>query len=182
MVLRKSSGASASAGTDSYGRAAWNAGRLAADRFRQVVQGMEQRMSATSQLADALDRSTITPSALARKADIPTRIAANAICGRPVATVSYLKICRAIDFDPAPMLKMESGCGPDFDFSYLGMGLKMRRGLNKHNDRQAAKAIGVGASTICRAERGEPMQIGVTLGICAYIGVHPFGYMRESFT
>jgi hypothetical protein len=129
-------------------------------------------------LGAALIRSKLEPANLAGKADVPLRIAANAICGRPVATISYLRICRAIDFDPAPTLKMQSGCGPDFDFSYLAMALKVKRGLNKHSDREAAKAIGVGASTICRAERGEPMQIGVVLGICAYLGVHPFGYMR----
>jgi DNA-binding XRE family transcriptional regulator len=60
--------------------------------------------------------------------------------------------------------------------------LKVKRGLNKHSHREAAKAIGVGASTVCRAERGEPMQIGVVLSICAYLGVHPFGYMRGSVT
>jgi hypothetical protein len=130
-------------------------------------------------LTAALDRSMITPSALAIKANIPTRIAANAICGRPVATISYLRICRAIDFDPAPDLKMESGRGADFDFGFFGMALRLRRGLNKHSERAAAHAMGLSASTVCRAERGEPMQIGVVLSICVYVGVHPFGYMRD---
>jgi hypothetical protein len=129
-------------------------------------------------LARALDRSKLGPANVSDRADVPLRIAANAICGRPVATNSYLRICRAIDFDPAPSLKMQNACGHDFDFSYLAMALKITRGLNKHSHREAAKAIGVGASTVCRAERGEPMQIGVVLGICEYVGVHPFGYMR----
>jgi hypothetical protein len=130
-------------------------------------------------LARALDRSKLGPANVAGKADVPLRVAANAICGRPVATVPYLRICRAIGFDPAPMLKMESGCGLDFDFAYLAMALKVKRGLNKHSDREAAKAIGIGASTVCRAERGEDIQIGSVLSICGYVGVHPFGYMSE---
>jgi DNA-binding XRE family transcriptional regulator len=129
-------------------------------------------------LGAALARSKLGPANVAGRANVPLRIAANAICGRPVATNSYLRICRAIDFDPAPSLKMQNACGPDFDFSYLAMALKITRGLNKHSDREAAKAIGVGASTICRAERGEATQIGVVLSICAYLKVHPFGYMR----
>lgn len=130
-------------------------------------------------LASALARSKLGPANVAGKADVPLRVAANAICGRPVATISYLRICRAINFDPTPTLKMQIASGPDFDFAYLGMALKVTRGLNKQSHRAAAIAIGVGASTICRAERGEPMAIGIVLSICAYVGVHPFGYMRQ---
>jgi len=130
-------------------------------------------------LTDALVQSAITIGDLASKADVATRVAANALSGRPVASMPYLRICRAINFDPAPTLEMQCCCGADFDFAYFAMALKIARALKTHSTRQAAKAIGVGASTICRAERGEPTQIGVVLSICRYVGVHPFGYMRE---
>lgn len=137
-------------------------------------------MSAADQLADALIGAGIeAPEHLAQSTDIPKRIAANALCGRPVATGSYLRICRAINFDPAPALGREAIHGSDFDFSFLAMGLKIRRGLNHHSDRAAAKAIGVKASTVCRAERGDYVGIEVVLKICRYVGVHPFGYMRD---
>ena len=40
----------------------------------------------------------------------------------------------------------------------------------------AAEAIGISAATVCRIERGQPVSIGVMLKVCAFIGVHPFGY------
>jgi len=132
-------------------------------------------------LADAL-AGACSVDELARVAHVPQRIAGNAMSGRPVATNSYLKICLAVGVDPAPTLKMEKSCGPNFDFAYFAFALKLRRGVNKHTAREAAKATGLSAPTICRAERGEPMQIGVVLALCAYIGVHPFGYMRECST
>jgi DNA-binding XRE family transcriptional regulator len=139
-------------------------------------------MTSAQQLADALKDAGIAAPEITRQANVSLRIAANAICGRPVATISYLRICRAINFDPEPMLKTESARGPDFDFAFFAMGLYVRRRLNNHTERQAAKAIGVSPSTVCRAERREPMQIKVVLEICRYIGVHPFGYMRECST
>ena len=135
-------------------------------------------MSASVALADALNLARLAPSHLANRASVPLRIAANAMSARPVAAVSYLKICRAINFDPTPTLKAETPLGLEFDFQYLGIALRVRRGVNNHSDREAAKVMGIGASTVCRVERGEPVQIGSVFRICNYLGVHPFGYMR----
>jgi hypothetical protein len=115
----------------------------------------------------------------AHKAGITTRHAANALTGRPVATVPYLRICAALGFDPLPELSYRIPEPADFDFAFFAMGFKIARGLKGDKDRTAADAIGgISASTICRIELAHIMGIGVVLRACRYIGLHPFGYLR----
>ena len=113
---------------------------------------------------------------IAIRAGVSPRQMMNAQSARPVATVAYLRICAAIQFDPLPAIPHAIPEPSDFDFAFFSMAFRMKRGLNLHNDREAAKAIDVSATTVCRVERGDAMFIGVVLRACGYIGVHPWGY------
>lgn len=109
-------------------------------------------------------------------AGITTRQLANAICGRPLCAVAYLRLCSALQFDPCPELLHPPIVPADFDFAYFAMGFRISRGLRGHTHKQAADAIGVSPSTVCRIEAGKVMFIGVVTRACAYIGMSPFGY------
>ena len=116
---------------------------------------------------------------IAVKAGVTARQMMNAQSARPVTTVAYLRICAAIRFDPAPDIPKYAAfpdTPSDFDFAFFSMAFWMKRGMNLHTDRQAAKLVGVSPSTICRIERGDAMFIGVVIRACKYIEIHPFGY------
>lgn len=132
-------------------------------------------ISPRERLAEAL-KGIDVPSA-ARTAGVTARQAANAIGGRPISTVAYLRLCMAMGHDPAPGHHLVVPNKPsDFDFAFFAMDFKIARGLKRHTDRQAAKAIEVAPATICRIELGHIMSIGVVLRACAYIGLSPFSY------
>ena len=122
----------------------------------------------------ALVRNTLE---LPVKAGVSARQVANALKGRPVTTNAYLRICTAIRLDPAPGRQLIVPSKPsEFDFAFFAMGFKIARGLRRHTDRQAAKAIEVAPATICRIELGHVMSIGVVLRACEYIDISPFSY------
>ena len=85
-----------------------------------------------------------------------------------------------IDHAPLPVLAQPIGevRPADLDQGLFALGFRLRRGLNKHTMRQAGEACQMSAATVMRLERGEVMSIGVVLRCCAYIAVHPFGYLR----
>ena len=118
----------------------------------------------------------------ATKAGITTRQLANAICGRPVTANAYLRLAVALGFDPCPDLPHEPLAGPcDFDYPFFAMAFRIARGLKGHNDRQAAEAIEVSASTVCRIEAAQAVLIGVLIRACRYIGCHPWGYCHAKW-
>ena len=118
----------------------------------------------------------------ATQAGITTRQLANAICGRPVAANAYLRLSIALGFDPCPDLPHALPAAPcDFDFPFFAMAFRIARGLKDHNDRQAAEAIEVSASTVCRIEAGQAVLIGVLIRACRYIGVSPLGYCHPKW-
>lgn len=124
----------------------------------------------------ALVRNTLE---LPVKAGVSARQVANAINGRPVATIAYLRLCMAIGLDPMPgrlLLARQRPC--NFDFGMFSLGFRLRRRVNRHSEREAANLIGVSASTVCRIEAGTKMQIGVVLRTCAYIDAHVYHYCQ----
>lgn len=111
------------------------------------------------------------------KAGVTPRQIANAEMGAPVATIPYLRLCMAIGYDPMPGYQIVTEQPPrDFEFHYFAIAFRITRGLKGHSDRQAAREIGVSASTICRIERGDKMFIGVVMRACSYMQRHPFQF------
>jgi hypothetical protein len=114
----------------------------------------------------------------AHKAGITTRHAANALTGRPVATIPYLRICAVLKFDPCPELPYRMPEPADFDFAFFAMGFKMARWLKGDAETKAASAIHIKESTLDGIELGHAMYIGVVLRSCQYIGKSPFSFFR----
>lgn len=118
---------------------------------------------------------------IAVKAGIGSRQMANAITRRPVATDAYLRICAAIGMDPQnPKAGQRRPPCPEpgtFLPKFLGISFAMRRRLNGHSMRQAAKDCGLSASTLARIEAGQECGIGVVLKACAYCRRHPFEFV-----
>jgi hypothetical protein len=103
---------------------------------------------------------------------------ANAIAARPVGAVAFLRICAAIRFDPTPELLHPIPEPSDFDFGVFSLAFRLRRYLMGHNEKQAAKALGVFPGTIRHLERGDVALIGVVLRGCQFVGLSPFGYFK----
>jgi hypothetical protein len=121
------------------------------------------------------------PADLAYRAGITGRQAANAIKGRPLATVPYLRASIAVGYDPLPELAHNKHIIPgDFEFLVFAVAFRLTRRLSGHSLRDCAALLNVSATTLCRLEAGDPMFIGVVLRACRYIGVHPFGYVSVS--
>ncbi len=114
---------------------------------------------------------------LACQADVTPRQVALARSGKPVNAGAYLALCAGVGVDP-----VDGGSRPVKSLSsnvvwwLLSGALYITRHLKKLDQRAAAEAIGISAASVCRVERGQPVSIGVMLKVCAFIGVHPFGY------
>jgi hypothetical protein len=117
---------------------------------------------------------------LARRAGVTSKQVVNLVVGQPISANAYLRLCVVIEHDPLPELAQPMGevRPADLDQVLFALGFRLRRGLNKHTMRQAGEACQISAATVMRLERGEVMSIGVVLRSCAYVGVHPFGYLR----
>jgi hypothetical protein len=162
----------------------------AADRRRSCIfatpeidQGeyIMNRTNPREQLAVYLKQHGIDACAqFAIRAEVGHRQMANAMQGRPVATVPYLRLAAASGFDPLPELDHPAVVPSDFDAAFFAVAMNMRRQLNHHTDRQAADAMGLSAATVCRIERGDSVNIGVIIKACRYVGIHPFGYLRPA--
>jgi len=135
-------------------------------------------LSPRDALADALSCFTRAQAgAIAKKAGVTVRQAANAICGRPVETISYLRICTALEFDPLPEIPHPLlGEPSDFIFGLFGSAFAIRRRLQNLTHRNAGQAIASAAATVVRIERGDVMSIGVVLRACRWLDMHPYGY------
>lgn len=97
--------------------------------------------------------------------------------GRPINAATHLLLCATVGVSPDGAA-VPTWPAPDayFDHRIMGMGLKMRRMLNRHDVRRAALACGLSTATITRIEAGEAVSIASVLQACAYIKVHPFNY------
>ena len=121
-------------------------------------------------------------SAYGSKAGISAFHLAQAMSGRLNATVPYLRLAAAMDYDPTEGQWPFDQPKPigDFDFVMLAMGLRLRRALNDHTEGQAAKDSAIGLGHVQRLERGDSLCIGSILRACSYIQIHVFGYIRQA--
>jgi DNA-binding XRE family transcriptional regulator len=131
-------------------------------------------------LAAALDvaHNVWTRAKIAALAGVSPRQAANAIAGRPVSTVAHLRLCVALGLDPLPQFPHAQVAPANFDFVVFALAMRMARALKKHTEREAAAAMKVSPSTVCRIENAHEMTITVILKVCVYVGAHPFGYFK----
>jgi DNA-binding Xre family transcriptional regulator len=133
-----------------------------------------------SALSDALHSSASSWSALdeiANRAGVTPRQASLARAGKPVKAGAYLALCAVTGVDPvAGTSRPVRIISPNVVWWLLSGALYITRSLKKLDQRAAAEAIGISAASVCRVECGQPVSIGVLLKVCAFIGVHPFGY------
>ena len=137
--------------------------------------------SPREQLADTLSvRDDI--GAIALRAGVDARQAANALKARPVETRAFLRLCLASGHDPLPEYPWpDTKVWPQpasFDAPFFGMAIYLFRGANKHSHRQAAKLIDISPATLCRLEKGDRMSVGVVLRAALYAPIHPFAYLK----
>jgi DNA-binding XRE family transcriptional regulator len=115
--------------------------------------------------------------AIAQQAGVTPRQASMARAGKPVNAGAYLALCAAVGIDPiSGAARPEKALSPNVVWWLLSAALHITRNLRKLDQRAAADAIGISPATVCRVEQGRPVSIGVMLKVCAFIGVHPFGY------
>lgn len=133
-----------------------------------------------SALADVLQSSASSWTGLdvvARQAGVTPRQASLARAGKPVNAGAYLALCAVTGVDPVDgRLRPAKVISPNVVWWLLSGALYITRHLKKLDQRAAAEAIGISAASVCRVECGQPVSIGVMLKVCAFIGVHPFGY------
>lgn len=119
---------------------------------------------------------------LAAKAEISHYQASNAIKGRPVSAIAYLRIAAAIGFDPLPSVQRNHVELQDFRFQIFALAFARKRASVAHTVRATSAVTGLSIATISRLEHGDPMHIGVVLAGCEYIESHPFDFMVEHGT
>jgi DNA-binding XRE family transcriptional regulator len=139
-------------------------------------------MNALSNVLQSSASSWTALDAIAHQAGVCPRQASLARAGKPVNAGAYLALCAVTGIDPVdgtsrPVRELS----PNVAWWLLSGALYITRHLKKLDQRAAAKAIGISAASVCRVERGQPVSIGVMLKVCAFIGVHPFGYTALSF-
>lgn len=114
---------------------------------------------------------------VARRAGVTSRQASLARAGKPVNAGAYLALCAVCGVDPvAGTSRPAQALSPNVAWWLLSAALNITRNLKKLDQRAAAEAIGISAASVCRVELGHPVSIGIMLKVCAFIGVHPFGY------
>jgi transcriptional regulator with XRE-family HTH domain len=131
-------------------------------------------------LSDVLQSSApswTTLDEVARQAGVTSRQASLARAGKPVNAGAYLALCAITGIDPVDgKSRPAKVLSPNVVWWLLSGALYITRHLKKLDQRGAAEAIGISAASVCRVELGHPVSIGVLLKVCAFIGVHPFGY------
>ena len=114
---------------------------------------------------------------LARRAGVTSRQVSLARAGKPVNAGAHLALCAATGIDPVDgRSRPAKVLSPNVVWWFLSGALYITRHPKKLDQRAAAEAIGISAASVCRIECGQPVSIGVLLKVCAFIGVHPFGY------
>jgi transcriptional regulator with XRE-family HTH domain len=150
-----------------------------------VAQALSGKFSANSAatrmlLADALRTAAPTSAALAVFADragVGRRQACLARAGKPICAGAYLALCGALGISPMDGTRRAPKIvSPNVEWWLVGTALYITRGLRRLNQRQAAKAIGVSPSTVCRLEACKPVSIANLVKVCRFIGVHADGY------
>jgi DNA-binding Xre family transcriptional regulator len=131
-------------------------------------------------LSNELQSSASSWSALdemARRAGVTSRQVSLARAGKPVNAGAYLALCAVTGIDPVDGKSQPAkALSPNVVWWLLSGALYVTRHLKKLDQRTAAEIIGISAASVCRVECGKPVSIGVMLKVCAFIGVHPFGY------
>jgi hypothetical protein len=134
-------------------------------------------MNALSTALQSLISSRTALDSLARQAGIMPRQVSLARSGKAINAGAHLALCAAAGVDPvdgaAQPVKVVSA---DVVWWLLSGALYITRNLRKLDQRGAATAIGVSPSTVCRVECGKPVSAENMIKVCAFIGVHPYGY------
>ena len=115
--------------------------------------------------------------AIARQAGVTSRQVSLARSGKPVNAGAYLALCAVTGVDPvAGTSRPPQALSPNVVWWLLSGALYITRNLKKLDQRAAAEVIGISPASVCRVELGHPVSIGIMLKVCAFIGVHPYGY------
>jgi DNA-binding Xre family transcriptional regulator len=134
-------------------------------------------MNALSNVLQSSAKSWTALDELARRAGVTSRQVSLARAGKPVNAGAYLALCAATGIDPVDAKSRPARViSPTVVWWLLSGALYITRRLKKLDQRAAAEVIGISAASVCRVEFGKPVSIGVMLKVCAFIGVHPFGY------
>jgi hypothetical protein len=134
----------------------------------------------TPLLAETLRAAAPTSAALAARADragVDRRQACLARVGRPISAGAHLALCGELGIDPMDGARRPPKIvSPNVEWWLVAAALYITRGLNRLDQRRAAKEIGISPSTVCRLEACKPVSIANLIRVCRFIGVHCDGY------
>jgi DNA-binding XRE family transcriptional regulator len=134
-------------------------------------------MSALAQALQAQASTAVAFSTIAQRARVTPRQVALARSGKPINAGAFLALCGTVGLDPVDgAARPIKSVSPNIVWWLMSAALYITRGLRRLDQRSAAKAIGVSASTVCRVEAGKPISVGAMIKVCTFIGVHPDGY------
>lgn len=109
------------------------------------------------------------------------RHAINGAKGHPTDAGDYLRLCAAIGIDPMDGHRDTSHVPGELDRKLFAAGVRLTRYGRKQTMRDAAKEMGMSATTLCMIENGMVRSIDSMLAACRYVGVHPCHYvLRET--
>jgi transcriptional regulator with XRE-family HTH domain len=135
-------------------------------------------MNALSNVLQSSASSWAVLDVIAHEAGVGSRQASQALAGKPINAGAFLALCAVTGVDPVGgTSRPPQTLSPNVAWWLLSWALYTTRTLKKLDQRAAAKAIGISTASVCRAELGHPVSVEILLKVCAFIGVHPFGYM-----
>jgi DNA-binding Xre family transcriptional regulator len=134
-------------------------------------------MNALSNVLQSSASSWAVLDAVAHEAGVSSRQASLARAGKRVNAGAFLALCAVSGVDPVGgATRPRQTLSPNVAWWLLSWALYTTRTLKKLDQRAAADAIGISTASVCRVELSHTVSIEILLKVCAFIGVHPFGY------
>lgn len=101
-----------------------------------------------------------------------------AMTGRQVPVNAFLRLCAALGYDPCPEIPHPMIEPGEFQPLQFALAFTIKQGLRKHNDAEAAHAIGCTDTTIRRIKWGGPLSVTIVVKASKYMAIHPFSYVN----
>lgn len=98
--------------------------------------------------------------------------------GRSMPADVHLRLCLAIGIDPVDGHTMQPQPPRGIAAHSLAIALQQKRIERNHDNRTAARIMGISISTLSRLENAKVRSIDSMIAVCRYIGKNPFDYLN----
>lgn len=121
--------------------------------------------------------------ALGEAAGVPEALVLRAIQGRAINAKAHVRLCAALQLDPATGAHAVPLTAGEFDWIMFALAIKARRFKSEREGirpglRPFAKHVGTSLTTLSRAENNYPISAEGMIAICRAIDAQPFDFLK----